>query len=275
VRRAHDERLLRSSLAWSGKAPARLSAKNCRCSSTIHAGAGTEDRDHKDCTPLHHTARKRSLEVMDLLLIVGATTEGRDSKGRTPLLIASQRGSARSIQLLANRGADILTVDNSGTTALVWASWNEKILCVGQLLDLGALVDARDSDGLTALCRAAERNLEQVVCVLLDRDADADVTCGERMVTPLHLAVEARAESIVAQLRARGANLEAKDGHGRTPRDLAVENNYMGHETLFVPPHPGAASAAFLAAVKHGRVWNVLAEERGAQEQRKCSCKVT
>jgi len=34
VRRAHDERLLRSSLAWSGKAPARLSAKNCRCSST-------------------------------------------------------------------------------------------------------------------------------------------------------------------------------------------------------------------------------------------------
>jgi len=128
---------------------------------------------------------------------------------------------------------------------------------VGQLLDLGALVDARDSDGLTALCRAAERNLEQVVCVLLDRDADADVTCGERMVTPLHLAVEARAESIVAQLRARGANLEAKDGHGRTPRDLAIENNYMGHETLFVPPHAGAASAAFLAAVKHGRAMEV------------------
>ena len=34
MRRAHDEWLLRSSLAWSGKAPGRLSAKNCRCSST-------------------------------------------------------------------------------------------------------------------------------------------------------------------------------------------------------------------------------------------------
>jgi len=31
VRRAHDERLLRSRLGWSGKAPARLSAKNCCC----------------------------------------------------------------------------------------------------------------------------------------------------------------------------------------------------------------------------------------------------
>ena len=42
MKRAHDERLLRSSLAWSGKAPARLSAKNCRCSSTSH------HKDRKD-----------------------------------------------------------------------------------------------------------------------------------------------------------------------------------------------------------------------------------
>ena len=35
MKRAHDQKLLRSRLAWSGKAPARLSAKNCRCSSTV------------------------------------------------------------------------------------------------------------------------------------------------------------------------------------------------------------------------------------------------
>jgi len=64
--RAHDERLLRSSLAWSGKAPARLSAKNCRCSSTMRAWRSFSD------------ALKEVTKAADIKRLKGRIKESQD-----------------------------------------------------------------------------------------------------------------------------------------------------------------------------------------------------
>jgi len=118
VRRAHDERLLRSSLAWSGKAPARLSAKNCRCSSTkgvikkafedsavSEAPVPSESEAQTSLTASTATTILRSAlevyrEMATALVIKDAATESDSSRPST----AKDEKDALTIRVLTIRG---------------------------------------------------------------------------------------------------------------------------------------------------------------------------
>ena len=56
---------------------------------------------------------------------------------------------------------------------------------------------------------------------MLDRGADPSMTCkADANVTMLHLAIREGAEATAKLLVERGANLHAKDAHGKTPMDM-------------------------------------------------------
>lgn len=78
----------------------------------------------------------------------------------------------------------------------------------------------------TALHVAAERDYEEVVKILLAKDADVHATTikGE---TPLHLALDSSYVAIAEVLLAKGADVHATTTAGKTPLHLAAERNYV------------------------------------------------
>merc|ERR1719410_442085 len=87
-----------------------------------------------DGTMLHLAAKKRSAEILKILLENGADIDSRDSRNRTPLHVATMNGSADLVSLLIEKGANVdgTMQDAKGkcTTSLHFAAENgsDKIL---------------------------------------------------------------------------------------------------------------------------------------------------
>jgi ankyrin repeat protein len=141
------------------------------------------------------------LELIDALLARGAdvntrmrsSTETRTifthqwlhEEGATPILRAAQSGDLTLVQRLLDRGADAKLATDDGTTALMVAAgigWVEGVTyewspaqtleTVKLLLDLGVPVNAQNLDGQTALMGAAHKGRNDVVELLVEREAD-------------------------------------------------------------------------------------------------------
>ena len=155
------------------------------------AGAGIDDRDKDDRTPLMWLAERNTKpraievlveagadvnavtrrgvsvlgyatfnpnpEVVKVLLLAGASADHRTKRAKmTPLNWAAKDGpSAETVRLLILAGANINAKDRDGRTALMWAvSQNRSAACleiVKALLKAGAKINERDRWGGTAL----------------------------------------------------------------------------------------------------------------------------
>ncbi|KAI1387790.1 ankyrin repeat-containing domain protein [Hypoxylon trugodes] len=166
----------------------------------------------------------------------------KTTEGETALHLASKSRNKCLLSVLLSKGIDINAQDNHGTTALHLASQhisgyiyvglsgleshdsNESI--VRFLLDEGADATIRDEDGRTALWHACDLPVEyggyDVAKLLLDRQADViNVQCNNGN-TPLHKACEYYGH-VVRLFLERGADIEIKNGEGKTAIWIAVE----------------------------------------------------
>jgi ankyrin repeat protein len=119
--------------------------------------------------------------------------------------------------------------DNLKKTGLQRAALNGHRKVVALLLDKGARVDAKDSfPGGTPLHYAAENGYKEIIELLIANDANVNAArgypAGDR---PLHSAVRASHTDIVELLIAKGADINAKNNEGRTPLDIARQQNRM------------------------------------------------
>ena len=130
--------------------------------------------------------------VIDMVRDVSA----QDANGWSAVHLAASRGNVPLMRLLIEKGADV----------------NRVCVCKGFL-------DARD---WTPLQMAARRSRTEVVDLLLARDADHR-PANSRGATALHQAVEGDTPAIVRALIDKGADTQAKDNEGQTPRDYAAE----------------------------------------------------
>ena len=220
----------------------------------LDRGAEIEARDNIGWTALSHAAQSGKTDITLLLLGRGADIETRDISGCTPLSHASSRGMKDFVQLLLDRGAEIETLDKRGRTPLSYGALRRHIDVVQLLLDRGAEVEKRDDTGQTPLSLAADSAAVDVMQLLLDREAEIE-TRDDTGRTPLSHAAEARGGDIkpyilgrqnverlndkipiyryiaptasiadsVRLLLDRGAEIEARDGAGRTPLCYAVK----------------------------------------------------
>jgi ankyrin repeat protein len=127
--------------------------------------------------------------VVRLLLFMGADVEERGWHNMTPLLYAAWCSSLTIAKILVEAGADMKARDENGWTVLHYpACWGD-VKLVQFLLDNGALelLDVTDNNGDTPLHRAATNNHLPVAQMLVERGARVNAK-NEEGKTPYQLA---------------------------------------------------------------------------------------
>jgi hypothetical protein len=130
---------------------------------------------------------------------------------------------------------------------------------VDVLLAKRSNANAADDWGLTPLHLAAKYGHVSTIRKLLAAGASPNSHASNDGFTPLHVAVQEREEEVISVLLAAHAEIEAKDGHGRTPLHWGPyaytsqpKHIYRKigepHDTVFVDPGPAIGIKLLLDA---------------------------
>lgn len=139
---------------------------------------------------------------------------------------AASRGDIETVLSLLDQGGNVNEIGPNHWPLVVRAAVDGHTALVAKLLERGAERDACDGEGKTALHWAALRGRTEVVELLLDRGCQVDLRDVLGQYTPLHLAVshtyDARAQSTIALLLSRGADINARNIWGATALNSAA-----------------------------------------------------
>jgi ankyrin repeat protein len=178
----------------------------------LASGADIAAVDNQGEIPLHKARSLGYLELLRVYLDAGSPTDARNSLGWTPFM---QSQSASISRALLEHGADIHAATDQGITALHHAANLCDLELILFLLESGADIHARASR-------------DEHIC-----NPDGWVTTVIEGNTPLHLAIASTQGAlsgqrldVVSALLNRGADIEAREGTGRTPLLLAVSRAY-------------------------------------------------
>ena len=126
--------------------------------------------DESGHVPLYLALRSESTKVVTVLLDhPGLKVDAPNTADETPLMMAALRGQLDSTQRLLARGA---AVNRPGWTPLHYAASGPEPKVLALLLDRGAVVDAPSPNRTTALMMAARYGSEDSVRLLRARGAD-------------------------------------------------------------------------------------------------------
>lgn len=196
---------------------------------TPHVASGRSAGLHDDIFGGASRVEDRTLTILELLVNCGADISVRGpeegwSRPRAGTALHEAVATGRGIPAvtkLIEAGADANARDLDDRTALHWAiGMRREPRVVSVLLDSGADADARDGAGDTALhyaCRywgrrsdeAWEASGEPALLELIASMTDVDAVDGDG-ATPLQLAVERRAFDLARVLAAAGADTTLK-----------------------------------------------------------------
>ncbi|NRA04270.1 MAG: ankyrin repeat domain-containing protein [Myxococcales bacterium] len=201
-----------------------------------------------------HSAASDTLEVAirvgDLaavrsLLSEGADVDLRDAQGRTPLQLAAAEGQETVVRVLLAAGADPGLDASSGNSALAAAAAAGQIETAALLVQQEGTTDAQKN---SALHRANQNRSPELARLLLRAGADPDADAGQPLTPLAHtlqygsaalvdvyleqgyeLSVAAAARlgrtERLDELLAEGLDPQAPGPDGRTPVQLAIEND--------------------------------------------------
>lgn len=165
--------------------------------------------------------RDQMLALLDRLELV---KPGVDSKPWS-LQYVALRGKSELVALLLDLGAAPNIMDTDGNTPLGNAARKGYYSTVQLLLDHGANISIRDSSGYLPLHDAALGGNADVMRTLIASGADLSAVTRDSGETALHIAASWGRVDVVRLLLAAGASTVAKDVRGRTPLEVAVQNN--------------------------------------------------
>jgi ankyrin repeat protein len=187
----------------------------------LSMGAHPDPVSTSPCTPFTHAVRGRLLGVMKMLMDTGKVNldlaEGFSRA--TPLMSAAANGYDEIVRDLIHRGGvDINKKDLHGQTPLYCAAKHGRTSVAEFLLSQkGILADSPDFKGERPFMAAIRARHADVVELFFKReDIEWDVP-DRHGHTPLLVAASVNKEAIVEGLLAKGARIDCKDGHGRTP----------------------------------------------------------
>ncbi|XP_060084782.1 fibronectin type 3 and ankyrin repeat domains 1 protein-like [Ylistrum balloti] len=190
--------------------------------------------DNLGFSALMQASRKGDAEMTELLLKFGADVNLKNDSGKTALMLASFAGQKDTVKLLRQYGARYDDFDNGGSTAIHWAvdgahpslidwmisdgadpnicdkhsGWTPLLRCASVsgnyqvascLLREGANINCQDIDGKTPIMISIINKNDQLLDLLLKRNADCTITNKYgKNVYDMALAMEKR--SIIARL---------------------------------------------------------------------------
>jgi len=151
----------------------------------VQAGADPNATvNKKGMTMLMEAADKGQTKLVSALLALGADVNLQGKKDRqTALLLALWEGHREIVQMLLDRGADVKHKKKGGKTALMYAVHSGNLDLVKMVLDLGLDANKQNSEGQNALMYAAADDTKvDVVAELIARGANVNLTDKEKKV---------------------------------------------------------------------------------------------
>ena len=173
---------------------------------------------------LNATIRSGDHALFEVLLAEIKDVNVRDSEGYTPLAAAAHQNEVKMARLILARGANVEGRSREGWSALTEAA-DEGAFEVAQLLiESGANVNAiNPQNGYTALIKAADNDRQKIARLLVENGADINRFGASRdnnrawsAHPPLHGAANEGHTAIMRYLLDKGADIDARDGQGRT-----------------------------------------------------------
>jgi ankyrin repeat protein len=210
-----------------------------RAEKLIDRGADVNAKDNTVQSAYLISTSEGSLPLLNLMLKHGADVKAKDSFNGTGLIRAADRGLADVAGRLVQAGIEIDHINNLGWTALHEAiilgdGSRRYVDTVRVLVAAGADVTLPSKrDGVRPLQHAESRGYRAVADVLR-ATLDAEKTSRRRASRDL-LAAAKDGDATAAALALRaGADLEAKDGRGRTPLLIAAAADHLAVARLLV-----------------------------------------
>lgn len=131
-------------------------------------------------------ARNGNLAQLQTLLDHGANPNAINSRGFTPLILAAYHGHVELMEQLIQSGAQPCAIDHKGSNAMMGAAFRGQLHVIQWLLKNSPCgVNHRNHAGQTALMMAALFGREEIVDLLLQHNADANIAdaMGNRAAT--------------------------------------------------------------------------------------------
>ncbi|WP_425385797.1 ankyrin repeat domain-containing protein [Wolbachia endosymbiont (group A) of Barypeithes pellucidus] len=192
----------------------------------IKGGADVKAVDKDGNIPLHLVASHYNDEgVVKALIENGADVNARNQDRYTPLHSAVQGGCTRTVKTLIEEGADVKVVNKNGSTPLHLAAsrYNDEKIVKALLKVEEVDINALDENEWTPLHLAVRHASSDIVKILIENGADVNAANKDGS-TPLHLAATHN-KWVVGVLIDKKSDLFSKDNEGRTPRDLAEDDD--------------------------------------------------
>jgi ankyrin repeat protein len=189
--------------------------------------------DDGDGTPLYRASSNGHTEVVKALLAAkDINVNQAGNKGETPLLIASKNGHTKVVKaLLAAKDINVNKTDVFGQPPLDWATENNHTEIIQLLKDAGANCN-------NALFIASEKGNVEVVKILLAAK-DINVNKASKFGrTPLDMATENNHTEIIQLLKDAGAQLytlyvASRDGHTDVVKALLAAKDIDVNKTEY------------------------------------------
>ena len=194
----------------------------------------TADATHSNGkTALMLAARDRDRRKVEHLLQQGADVNKFNDNGGTPIMYAALGGDLEIVKMFLTRGAEVNAVAKNGWSALMISAAKGYIDVTKELLNNAAEPNLQDVYHWSPLMRAVNEDREKIVALLLATPGTDPNHRGENGVTALHIATVRGYTHLVELLLQGGADKTIKDHAGRTPYQIAQQQN-NGRKLLFL-----------------------------------------
>jgi ankyrin repeat protein len=237
----------RNSDGWTPLAIAARYGHAVAAETIIRLGANKEAETSDGWTPLVLAARYGNTRVVETLIKLGVCADATTSRGWLPLFQAASEGEEGTTRMLIKHGANTEVKNLAGRTPLHGAASKGATAVVKALVELKADKEARDNFNGTPLHWAAAGGHTETVRALVRLGTDKNsrvsggwishyeaIVAGDQNMksiageeegsggqTPMHLAAMNGHAAVIEALIELGADRNAKDRRGWTPRDWA------------------------------------------------------
>ncbi|XP_049632286.1 ankyrin repeat domain-containing protein 16 [Suncus etruscus] len=191
----------------------------------VESGANPLLKNKDGWNSFHIASREGHPQILQYLLVICPNVWKTESKTqRTPLHTAAMHGRLEAVQVLLQRCQyEPNSRDSCGLTPFMDAIQCGHVDVAWLLLERHqACVSIKDCQGAQAIHRAAVTGQRDAIQFLVCRlGIDVDVRAQPSLLTALHYAAQEGHISTIQTLLSLGADINAKDGRGRSALHLA------------------------------------------------------
>lgn len=179
-------------------------------------------------SPLYISAQNGYHRITEILCQKGAQVNNVGANTATALYTASQNGHDKVVEVLLRHGASTEITYGLGCTPLYIASQKGYLKCVEHLIKYGAFIDVQTQKGATPLYVACHMNNIDIVKLLLEHQANPNITFLSNNYSPLHISIlEGNMDAAKLLLNDSRTNINIKTFCGKYPDQMGYKGSVL------------------------------------------------